>query len=320
MVGEQQLTYLGLSYGTFLGQTYANMFPGRVRAMLLDGIVDAIPYAKDAEARAASQSAGSDEVFSRFLALCQQAGQQRCALARDSRSAAERAKRLFARVRRGPIPAPGLPGLSQARLSYGDLLLSQFSPMRNPGTWPQDAKDLNAALHGDGSALERAARPSNTAAGLAGATTSAAISCADAPARRSPRDWPRVMRRLNRVDRLQGLVTGWWLWAPCASWPVRGQDSYRGPWGASTANPILVISTRHDPNTPYASAVRTARRLGNAVLLTHDGYGHTSLQDRSTCVEEAMTAYLVDLVTPPRGTVCPSDRQPFDPDFGEPLP
>jgi TAP-like protein len=66
--------------------------------------------------------------------------------------------------------------------------------------------------------------------------------------------------------------------------------------------------------------VRTARRLGNAVLLTHDGYGHTSIQDQSTCIEDARAPYLLHLITPPRGTVCPSDRQPFDPHFGQPLP
>jgi hypothetical protein len=66
--------------------------------------------------------------------------------------------------------------------------------------------------------------------------------------------------------------------------------------------------------------VRTARRLGNAVLLSHDGYSHTSPLDPSTCVQRATSAYLVRLATSPRGTVCTSDRQPFDPEFGEPLP
>ncbi len=63
-----------------------------------------------------------------------------------------------------------------------------------------------------------------------------------------------------------------------------------------------------------------ARRFANAVLLTHDGYGHTSDADPSACVRRATRAYLVRLVTPPRGTVCPSDRQPFGPDSGQPLP
>ncbi len=101
------------------------------------------------------------------------------------------------------------------------------------------------------------------------------------------------------------------MWAPCAAWPVRGEDTYRGPWNASTPNPILLIGTRHDPNTPYKNAVRAQRLLGNAVLLTHDGYGHVSFQDPSACVERARVDYLVNLETPPRGTVCQPDQRPF---------
>ncbi len=99
-----------------------------------------------------------------------------------------------------------------------------------------------------------------------------------------------------------------------------GRGPLRGPWNASTKHPILLIGTRYDPNTGYANARRAARRLGNAVLLTHDGYGHVSFQDPSECVESASSAYLVDLITPPPGTICAADRPPFDPDFGKPLP
>ena len=309
LVGDPELTYVGLSYGTFLGQTYANMFPDRVRAMVLDGIVDAVRYSKGAEARVARNVFASDAVFDEFLSLCEAAGRERCALAGRSRPAVERVGGLFARLRRAPIPAPAAspPG----ELDYGDLLVSQFAPVRNPALWPQDAEDLDAALGGDGSALEAAARTSLTPAGFSGATTSAAISCADAPAHRGSRAWPRVIRRLNRTSRLQGRVQGWWLWAPCASWPVRGEDSYRGPWSAATSNPILLIGTRHDPSTAYANARRAERRLGNAVLLTHDGYGHISIQDSSDCVEEARVAYLVELIAPPAGTVCEANRKPF---------
>ena len=65
----------------------------------------------------------------------------------------------------------------------------------------------------------------------------------------------------------------------------------------------------------YGNANRAAELLGNAVLLTHEGYGHLAFQNPSACVDEAMTAYLVDLVTPPPGTVCHSNQQPFDPNF-----
>jgi hypothetical protein len=96
---------------------------------------------------------------------------------------------------------------------------------------------------------------------------------------------------------------------------VRGEDNYRGPWNASTPNPILLINSRYDPNTGYPNAVRAEQYLGNAVLLTQEGYGHLSFQDPSTCVDQAMVQYLTELITPQPGTVCPSDQQPFDPGF-----
>jgi pimeloyl-ACP methyl ester carboxylesterase len=317
LMGEEKLTYVGLSYGSYLGQTYANMFPNRVRAMLLNGIVNAVRYSRSAEARLAMFSDAADEVFGQFLSLCASAGPERCALAGGERSPVERWRRLLARLKRGPIPAPGANGtaLSRPQLNEGDLLLSQFPPLRAPTTWPQNAADLDAALRGDASALENAASGFTSPDGWGGASTSAAIQCADAPARQRPRSWPRVFKRLKRAGFLQGRVHFAWEWAPCASWPVRGQDNYRGPWNARTPNPTLLINQRYDPNSGYANAVRAEQYLGNAVLLTHQGYGHVFFQNPSACVDKAMADYLTNLVTPPRGTVCQSDQQPFDPDF-----
>jgi pimeloyl-ACP methyl ester carboxylesterase len=317
LVGEQKLTYVGLSYGSYLGETYANMFPNRVRAMLLNGIVNAVRYSKSAEERLAMFSDAADEVFGQFLSLCASAGPERCALAGGEGSPAEKWEQLLARVRRGPIPAPGANGtsLSRPQLNEGDLLLSQFQPLRAPSVWPQNAADLDAALRGDASALESAASGFTSPDGWGGASTSAAIQCADAPAQKGPRAWPRVFKRLRRAGFLQGPLHFAWEWAPCASWPVRGQDNYRGPWNALTPVPILLVSERYDPNSGYGNAVAAERYLGNAVLLTHQGYGHLFFQNPSACVDKAMADYLANLVTPPRGTVCQSDQQPFDPDF-----
>ena len=317
LVGEEKLTYVGFSYGTMLGQTYANMFPDRVRAMLIDGVVDPVSYSKSSEAYIAGGVASADVVFDQLLSLCEGAGPERCALAGGRHTAAERFQRLVERLKRAPIPAPGAkpPLSSREKLSYADLLLSQFNPLRGPDLWPQDARDIAAALGGDGSALETEAAGFTTPAGFAGYTTSAAISCADAPARKGSRDWPRVIKRFTRISRLYGPVLGWGLWAPCASWPVRGEDNYRGPWNASTPNPILVIGTTGDPATAYANSVRSAQLLGNAVLLTHEGYGHVSFRNPSACIERAYVDYLTELITPPPGTVCQSDQQPFDPGF-----
>lgn len=309
LIGDPRLTYVGLSYGTYLGQTYANMFPRAVRAMVLDGVVDPVAYSKNAESRIANGVAPSDEVFDEFLAHCRTAGPERCALAGHQRTPRTLMQRFFRRVHHTPVPA--LSSHPPGRMSYGDLLLSQFEPMRSPQAWPHDAESLNAARTGDATNLENAARPFQTPVGWGGITTSAAIQCADSPDHRPSQAWPQVIRRFNRVSRMQGPVQGWWLWAPCASWPVRGQDTYRGPWNASTRNPILLIGTRQDPNTGYANAVRSQRLLGNAVLLTHDGYGHMSFQDPSACVDRARVAYLVDLEAPEPGTVCRPDQPPF---------
>jgi len=81
-----------------------------------------------------------------------------------------------------------------------------------------------------------------------------------------------------------------------------------------------VVGTRFDPQTPYANARRVTRLLGNAVLLTYDGYGHTSENGPSTCVEHAVIRYLVALVAPRPGTACQADQQPFDRGFGDGAP
>jgi pimeloyl-ACP methyl ester carboxylesterase len=318
LVGDRKLTYFGMSYGSFLGETYANMFPGRVRAMLLDAVVDPSGWVESAEGRNANTVAPSVDVLDRFLALCEKAGPKRCALAGGRRTAAERVDRLFARVRRAPIPAPHAdpPG----RLTYGDLLLTTFTPLRDPSQWPQYAEQLAAAVKGDGSALVDAARQVRTPSVLTKASTiSDGIQCLDGPARKPISAWPTVIGHLTEVGPLWGPILGWWQWAPCAAdWPARSTDRYAGPWNRETKNPILLINNRHDPSTGYRNAQRAERLLGNAVLLTNNGYGHPTFQDPSECIDRWRVRYLVQLNTPPRGTVCRPDRRPFDPDFGQP--
>jgi len=317
LVGEEKMTYIGLSYGTFLGQTYANMFPDRLRAMLLDGIVNPLRYSKSAEARLTMFSDAADEVMDQFLALCASQGPERCALAGDPQSPAQKWAGLLARLERGPLRAPGGNGtlLTKPKLTYGDLLFSQFEPMRAPRTWPANADRLETAVRGDGSALDDVAGQFNSPAGWSGASTSAAIQCADAPADRPARAAPQVLKRLQRAGTLQGPVHFAWEWAPCASWPTQAADNYRGPWNNPTPVPILLANQTHDPNSGYGNAVAAEQALANAVLLTQEGYGHLWFQNPSDCMDKAFADYLVHLVTPPPGSVCQSNQLPFDPDF-----
>jgi pimeloyl-ACP methyl ester carboxylesterase len=138
-VGEETITYVGLSYGTVVGQVYANMFPQRVRAMMLDAVVDAVPYMVDAQTRALHDGSAADEVFGQFAKLCDAAGTKRCALAgHQGQTAQQRVQRLLDQARIKPIPAPqsNPPG----ELSYSDLKLTSFSALRDAFLWPQWAK------------------------------------------------------------------------------------------------------------------------------------------------------------------------------------
>jgi pimeloyl-ACP methyl ester carboxylesterase len=201
LVGARKLNYQGLSYGTVIGQTYANMFPRRVRAMVLDGILDAVPFTTSAQAGIASSTADFSLVFSKLQSLCQDAGPARCALAAHG-SVKARVGALLARLRRGPIPAPSAP--ASHRLSYGDLLLYMFGNLGRPASWPQIAAGLEQAASGNGSAIETAVqevRPFYRGA-LNAAT---ALQCADKPRPRlGPQAWPRIIGRLTRINAFMG--------------------------------------------------------------------------------------------------------------------
>ena len=316
LVGDDRITYRGLSYGTFLGETYINMFPKHVRAIILDANIDPVPYTTSVEAALFNNGGDTDLVFEQFLSLCEQAGQTNCKLAGEGDPAA-RVRALLARLRKGPMPAPR--GPAPYELQYGDLLVDIWRTLGSPGQWPVLADEIDQAANGDGSAL------ANTLHGVrssfeASLVSAVALQCNDKPLVPfgTVLTFPSVMRHLTETNFL-GTVEGWWLWAPCASWQVPSAERYTGPWTAMTENPILIIGNKYDPRTKYANSVQASRRLGNAVLLTLQGYGHTSDVDPSTCLDDAVTQYLVTTTTPAAGTICQPNRAPFDPDFGKPL-
>jgi hypothetical protein len=254
-------------------------------------------------------------VVDKFLQLCAKAGPKRCALAKGG-SPQRRFNRLVAQLKRAPIPAPKA---DPPTLTYSDLLIRIFLAQATPSEWPKLARELDQAARGDGSAIAQIGQDS--ASFLAQSLNAAVgLQCADKPVppKLGSNDWPQVLRTLTNASVWNGPFLDWLLWAPCSAWTVPAVNRYTGPWNATTPNPVLVIGTRYDPRTNYQASVHVSKALGNAVLLTHEGYGHTSEVDPSACVERDVAKYLTTLATPPNGKVCQSDHLPFSPKFGQP--
>ncbi|MER6779475.1 MULTISPECIES: alpha/beta fold hydrolase [unclassified Streptomyces] len=314
-VGDPQLNYLGVSYGTILGATYANLFPGKVRAMVLDSNIDPRAWTNGAapgEPRTTTLlRMGSDRTaaatLDRFLDLCGSAPASRCAFSAGSAEATrDKFDQLMRRLRERPV-GPWTYAKTVADTVNGLYIV-------NPG-WTDLAQRLQELSQG------RAPKPPVYPAPppvaqpnpYLGDEQAASVWCSDSP---NPSD-PAVYHGLAEDSaRRNGDAGRFWAWAaePCATWPARSADRYDGPWNAPTAHPVLVIGTRYDPSTPYAGAQAMSRELADARLLTNDGYGHTALfNNASSCISAYESRYFVDGTLPPPGTTCrpDTDKTPF---------
>jgi pimeloyl-ACP methyl ester carboxylesterase len=341
-VGDPQLTYLGASYGSFLGATYANLFPDRVRAMVLDGNADPVAWTNGGEDRTFRSTflrGGSDKASAKaldaFLDLCGQASIDQCAFSAGS-AAATQAKwmALLQRLRAQPVTldTPSGPQTwTYARVvslmgGTESILFMPFSEQRDrvlellQTLWTSSDPSAplpvpNAAAAARPTTGLRSASRSPSAgaeARYAGPEQPYAVLCAESP---NPRP-PGVFREDAALAYARaGDVGPAWSWGvePCASWPATAAARYAGPWDQPTANPILVIGNTFDPSTPYEGAVAMANALARARLLTVDGYGHTVLLNPSACASQYESDYLIDGTLPPEGTVCPQDQPLFAP-------
>ncbi len=288
-LGEDAITYVGWSYGTYLGYLYATMFPNRLRAAVLDGPVD--PNL-DLAARDASQAKGFERALRHLLALC--AAKASCPFhgGGDPLSAYDR---LIAGL--PTTPAPGSAGTLTAGVAVTGTLSWLYG---------QDAAGLLVSLHlaesGNGDPLIASADSyySDISLGSYEATvcldaahphTEAAIAGDVAEVRQdAPRFGPLVV-----LGDLYG----------CLDWPVPAAQVVVGAPPAGLP-PIVVIASLWDPATPPWQAAPLAAALGTGVVLTRDGIGHTSgpSMESNACLRNAVASYLVAVIPPPPGTVC----------------
>jgi pimeloyl-ACP methyl ester carboxylesterase len=322
-VGDEQLTYLGVSYGSFLGVTYANLFPDRVRAVIVDGVLDPIAWTTgvDGERHTVPFSTrlrsdmGAQATLDQFFTLCD-AGWRRCAFAPHS---ADRFARLARKLLKGPITVVDPRG-NRFHFRYQDLIGITLNAMYDSFLWRRLARFLadieaqaNPARLGRAlDALQRAERI--TPAGGAGPYPNfpegfPGVACSDSD---NPVSYSAWHEQGAIADERFGYFGRLWTWLTsiCARWPGFDEARYMGPFDARTANPVLVIGNLYDPATRYQGAQIVHQLLPKSALLTVNGWGHTSLF-LSRCADRVSVAYLLRGATPAPGKVCNQDQVPF---------
>ncbi|MDX3798904.1 alpha/beta hydrolase [Streptomyces sp. AK04-3B] len=333
--GESRLSFVGFSYGTLLGATYANLYPRRVDAMVLDGAVDPQLRSHDGLAYDRRRADGMELALTEFLRVCD-AADDRCAFSTgDPR---RRLDRILTRLRGGPLRLPD--GTDMSLSAVTSLLADSLAtPARLPGL-ARTLALLDAAPHAPRTAVADRSGPSaqhpsahdedahDESAHDRASTTDdedeAAVSeppyrgddsepaynCLDKPYPASPRTWPGRADRWERTAPHFGRMIAMES-AVCATWPERPAraDRYTGPWNRPTDRPVLVIGNLYDPTTQYRFAERLTEQLGRAELVTVDMIGHTAL-GMSACADEITTRYLLG-GAPAHARVCTPDDPPF---------
>jgi pimeloyl-ACP methyl ester carboxylesterase len=299
-LGENQINYLGFSYGTELGAAYAEAYPDRVRAMVLDGAIDPSLGPLDNSIR---QMAGFQTAFNDYAADCAQQGEG-CPLGTDPAKFVDRFHALVDPL----VTKPG--ATSDPRgLSYQDAMTGTVNALYSRRYWQYltsgllglqrgtDAGDL-LLLADDYQHRDESGHYKNLQDAFA------AIRCVDSPYPTDPAVWADTDRQIRQVAPFMeyGTFTGFAPRDVCATWPVP-PTSTPHPATSPGLGKVVVVSTTHDPATPYQAGVDLAHQMG-ASLITFDGTQHTVVFNGDQCVDTAVVSYLVDSVVPPDGLRC----------------
>jgi pimeloyl-ACP methyl ester carboxylesterase len=309
-VGDEQLSYLGFSYGTFLGSTYAALFPDRYRALVLDGPIDAEEYIDDPMSGIAEQTAGLERALDRFLEAC--AVDQAACSGFGGASPSMAYDHLVASAELTAIPATGYPA-DPRPVTGDDIRQATISFLYAKQRWGGLGRALAQAAAGDGTMI-RAIVDENVYGrrddGSFDPFTDRYFTIGA-----TEQEYPQgdVGRYLDRGAESWASFPHFWLNSGYAEvsyalWPAHDGDAYAGPFTVPASSPTpLVVATTYDPATPYPGALRLVQEMGNARLLTMDGDGHTAYGRKSGCIDSATEAYLVDVTLPAEGTVCPQE-------------
>ncbi len=297
-LGEEELNYLGASYGTFLGTTYATLFPERVGRLVLDGAID--PNLTGLE-MGLGQAAGFERATRAYVEDCVAGGA--CPLGDDVDTAMAAIPTFLDEVDADPLPVSGdtVGELTEGWAMYG-IIVAMYAQ----DFWPILTNALDRAEQGDGTLLmflanTYASRGSDGAYTGNGMQAIYAVNCLDRPAGEEDLDTEAVRAQFEEVSPTWGrYLAGDGV---CGYWPEEAVETIED-YSAEGAAPIVVIGTTRDPATPHEWAVQLAETLDSGVLISFDGDGHTAYGRSNDCVDGAVDAYLLEGTVPEDGLTC----------------
>lgn len=285
-MGFDQISYLGYSYGTFLGALYADMFPGKTDRIVLDSVMD--PMLNYQEVRH-GQAQGMQRSVAAFVDDC--LARPDCPLTGPSSAALQQISDLIGSLDRQPYAGPDGRVLSGARM----LALVESSQYFPDSGWPSLRETLRHAVDGQWAPVLDAAYSPDLMVNPADSEYLSVV-CIDFADRRDP----EKPKRLAPVWAMETPISGGnraWSLEPCEMWPA---PSVRepGPVRASSAGPVLILNTTGDPATPLSWAQSLHNQIKASTLVVAPAEGHIA-SSQSTCAEDALMAFLKQGTLPP---------------------
>ena len=300
VLDQPVLNYLGKSYGTAIGATYAELFPHRVGRMILDGV---LPIDMSQEEVTYEQAVAFEAAFINFAEYCAQS--DACPFAGSGDDVAAQLRTFLRDLDSQPLPTADGRELTESLGSYAVLSFLYFPD----SDYPRLEQALNEAVtNRDGTALimlvdERVNRDQDGRYLDNSTDAFYAVTCADLPYDGTAEEVARLAKEWSSAAPTFGPALAWGMLV-CADWPVTPGERFTSVRADGSA-PILVVSTAGDTATPHEWGLELAESLTNGHVVTWDAFNHTAYREGSTCVDGAVDAYLLAGELPASGLVCP---------------
>ncbi|ORY59959.1 TAP-like protein-domain-containing protein [Pseudomassariella vexata] len=303
------LHFYRVSYGTFLSQTFASMFPESVGNVVLDGVMSPESYLTNYTSESVNHL---DGIIAAFFIYCHKAGPADCSYYTGStpKDIYERFNRSFVQLDPRKAEADNWSNATDLETALLVLKVGLLSTANEPfsyfGLLPQTLVDLESALSTQH--ISPWAEQAMTifgdprTAGYEHPEWSLAVLCSD----------QNNTPQLEEIEH-QSIIGEIWIKSAlgCTGWPIKATEIFTGPFGGDTAIPILFVGNTHDPVTPIDNALSSAPHYPNSQVLTVDGMGHTTIATRNTCGLSKISAYFQTGKLPGNKSFCPLEQGPF---------